>query len=160
MTSNLTIALLSLLVLILPVRAQNVESARGFVQQVYGDYANRDVHHLEQRQAKFYTPKLYSLILADRSGNPGYVGNLDGDPICDCQDPGDPGQLKVESITFSASSQGRLKADVAFLIVREPRKVTLLLLKTPAGWRIDDIMTKDMPSLRVFLQGGKKVPGS
>jgi hypothetical protein len=43
-----------------------------------------------------------------------------------------------------------LKADVAFLIAKEPLKVTLALLKTPAGWRIDDIAMKEMPSLRAL----------
>jgi hypothetical protein len=148
--------LVSALVVLLPFAAisqtQGTPSARAFVQQVYADYANPDRRHQEQRQNKFYTGQLYRLIVADRTGHPGEVGNLDGDPICDCQDPGHPGQLKVQSIALSASTPASLKATVGFVIVHDPRTVTLLLLKTPSGWRIDDIATKDTPSLRALLR--------
>ena len=131
---------------------QDTQSARAFVQQVYADYADPDRRHQSQRQDKFYTRALLRLVVADRTGHPGEVGNLDGDPICDCQDPGDPGQLKVRSIALAASNPASLKATVAFVIVHDPRTVTLLLLKTPSGWRIDDIATKDTPSLRALLR--------
>ena len=135
----------------IPAQPPDTESARSFVQHVYQDFANPDWQHQEQRQAKFYTAQLYRLILADQKGHPGEVGKLDGNPICDCQDPGEPGELKVQLITFSGAGPDRLKADVTFLIVQEPRKVTLTLLKTPTGWRIDDVTAKDMPSLRALL---------
>jgi hypothetical protein len=80
------------------------------------------------------------------------VGKLDGDPICDCQDPGNPGELKVKSIKLTATGQSKMQAEVLFTIVNESRSVTLSLLETPAGWRIDDIATKDMPSLRTLLR--------
>jgi hypothetical protein len=153
--ARIAIAVVSVLLLVSdrnPAQGQDVESARSFVQKVYQDYANPDQRHQEQRQSQFYTPQLYRLILADQKGHPGEVGNLDFDPICGCQDAGNPGELKVQSITISASGSARLKVNVAFLIVKEPVKVTLALLKTPAGWRIDDITTKDMKSLRAFLK--------
>jgi hypothetical protein len=134
----------------IPAQAPDTESARIFVQHVYQDYDNPDWQHQEQRQAKFYTAQLNRLILASK-GHPGEVG-LDFDPICYCQDAGDPGELKVQSITLSGAGPDRLKTDVSFLIVQEPRKVTLALLKTPTGWQIDDIATKDMSSLRGLLK--------
>ena len=136
----------------IPAQAPDAESARSFVQHVYQDFANPDWQHQEQRQAKFYSAQLYRLILADQKGHPGEVGKLDWDPICDCQDPGNPGELKVQSITLSGAGPDRLKADATFLIVQEPGKVTLTLLKTPTGWRIDDITAKNMPSLRALLK--------
>jgi Protein of unknown function (DUF3828) len=133
-------------------QVQNRNSAKVFVQQVYRDYANPDIRHQVERQKKFYTTALNHLIVVDRSGRPGDVGNLDADPICDCQDAGDPGDLKVQSINLTDAGQGRLKAAVLFTIVKEPRSVNLLLVPTTAGWRIDDISAKGMPSLRALLQ--------
>jgi len=159
MTVRVIIALLACFVPGSPARAQDVESAKAFVQEVYADYANPDLQHQERRQAKFYTPELYRLIVADRKGHPGDVGKLDGDPICDCQDPGDPGELRVQSVKISTIELTRVKASVVFLIAKEPREATLSLRFTSSGWKIDDIETKDMPSLRVLL-GGKRVPGS
>jgi hypothetical protein len=98
--ARIAVAVVSVLLLVSdtsPAQGQDVESARSFVQQVYQDYVNPDWQHQEQRQAKFYTPQLYRLILADRSAHPGEVGNLDFDPICACQDAGGPGELKVQS---------------------------------------------------------------
>jgi hypothetical protein len=146
-----TFVLLVLLLMPSPAFPQDTDAARRFVQQVYADYSNPDTNHQEARQSKFYTPGLYHLILSDRKGHPGDVGNLDGDPICDCQDPGDPGDLKVKSIAISASGHSRITAIVAFAILTDPRTVKLSLLSTPSGWRIDDISTEGMPSLRRLL---------
>ena len=137
---------------IVPSQAQNVDSATAFVRQVDADYANPDWRHQQNRQDKFYTRQMYRLIAADRTGHTGEVGNLDWDPICSCQDPGDPGDLKVQSITLSPTGPFTFKAVVAFVIVREPViTVTLTLLKTPSGWRIDDISEKETTSLRALL---------
>ncbi len=155
MKISVAAGLLACLVLGPPARSQDVESAKVFVQQVYGDYANRDTRHQEQRQAKFYTAELYRLILADRTGHPGDIGNLEGDPICDCQDPGRPGELKVQTVQIAATGSDRAKAQVAFVIGKQRRQATLSLRYAASGWKIDDISTKDMPSLRVLL-GGKK----
>jgi hypothetical protein len=134
-------------------QAQDSESAKKFVQQVYADYANPDTNHQRQRQRHFYTPQLYRLILSDETSHPGEVGKLDWDPICDCQDPGEPGELKVESISLSTAGQSRIQATVAIVIVRAPVTVVLSLFKTSAGWLIDDISTSETPSLRRLLQG-------
>ena len=132
--------------------AQDTASARLFLQHIYADYSNPDLTHQSQRQDKFYSPQLYRLIAADRRGHPGDVGRLDGDPICDCQDPGNPGELKVQSITFSSLHPTTLKATVAFTIVKDRRTVTFSLIHTTTGWRIDDISTTETPSLRLLLR--------
>ena len=90
--------------------------------------------------------------MADTKGHPGDVGKLDWDPICDCQDAGDPGELKVQSIKLTATGQSRMKAEVLFTIVKESRTVTFSLLETKGGWRIDDITTKRTPSLQALLK--------
>lgn len=134
-------------------RAEDSASAKKFILEVYADYTNPDISHQQQRQRNFYSPQLYRLILADSTAHPGEIGNLDNDPICDCQDPGDPGDLKVRSIRFSKAGPSRIRATVDFVIVTTPRTVVLLLLETPSGWRIDDISTTGMPSLRRLLRG-------
>jgi hypothetical protein len=138
------------------LRAQTAESAKAFVQQVYAAYANPDWRHQAKREEKFYTKTLLHLIVADETGHPGEIGKLDWDPICSCQDPGDPGQLKVQSITLCRTEPLRLKAVVVFKIAEEPRTVTLSLLKTSSGWRIDDIAEKETPSLRALLKNANQ----
>jgi len=152
---------LTSLLLLFPLQStsqqtQDAETAKRFVQRVYADYANSDWQHQDERQEKFYTRQLLRLIVADRTAHPGEAGNLDWDPICDCQDAGDPGDLKVQSITLAETGSLSFKAVVAFMIVKEPRMVTLSLLKTRSGWRIDDVSEKDMPSLRALLNSSHR----
>jgi Protein of unknown function (DUF3828) len=135
-----------------PSQAQGTEPAKAFVQRVYADYSNPDWRHQEERLERFYTRSLLRLLVADETGHPGEVGNLDWDPICACQDPGDPRDLKVQSISLSATGPLRLKAVVAFTITGGPNTVTLSLLKTSSGWRIDDISERETPSLRAYLK--------
>lgn len=127
------------------------ETASQFVERVFAEYGNPDQTHLADKQKNFYTPELAGLIRADRHRHPGEICNLDFDPICACQDSGDPGELKIVSIQVTPSASARAKAMVSFTIAGEPRAVTLSLVRTPAGWRIEDVSTVDMPSLRRLL---------
>ena len=114
-------------------RAEDCASAKKFTLEVYANYTNPDIHHQQQRQRNFYTPQLYRLILADRTGHPGDIGNLDNDPVCDCQDLGDRGDLKVRSIRFSKTGTSRIRATVDFVIVTTPRTVVLLSTRNSFG---------------------------
>jgi hypothetical protein len=133
------------------VQAQKAGSAEAFVREVYADYSNPDWQHQAERETKFYSPSLNRMIVADAKRHPGEISNLDFDPICACQDPGEPGDLKVQSIKLTRVSPLLIRAAVSFTIATQPRLVTLSLLKTAQGWRIDEISTKDVPSLRRLL---------
>ena len=137
-------------------RTQDTVSARSFVQQVYAKYSDPDWQHQEARLTKYYTSSLNRMIVADAERHPGEISNLDFDPICDCQDPGDPGDLKIRSIKLAAIPVRRMKAAVSITIMAEPLTVTLFLLETPFGWRIDDISSEHMRSLRGLLARSDK----
>jgi Protein of unknown function (DUF3828) len=106
-----------------------------------------------RRAGAIYTSGLIALMRKDRNSTPrGDVGNLDFDPICNCQDS--EGMQLVTLVVISATSTHA--SVVATLKFSEPQPVTVqyFLLRTATGWRIDDIKTSDIPSLRKFLQQG------
>jgi len=98
-----------------------------------------------------YSPSLLALIRRDIRMTPkGDVGKLDFDPICGCQDSDG---LAVAKLQVYTSSEGR--SDVVVLLHfagTDTQRITLRLLQANAGWRVDDIGTKDLPSLRKYLQ--------
>jgi rubredoxin len=70
-----------------------------------------------------------------------------GDPTCGC-----PARLKFSELSIArANANG---ADVSArlnLRQHEKDKVTWHLLMTPQGWRIDDVSTSDIPSLKARM---------
>jgi hypothetical protein len=70
---------------------------------------------------------------------------MDGDPICQCQDPGGL-HAKVTRVTL----QGPTKATAEVILDwtdSTARRVRFSLLRTAAGWRIADVASGDEPSL-------------
>ena len=72
---------------------------------------------------------------------------LDADPFCGCQDFV---RMEVRSIRFAPGPDGRLDAAVTFVSSEAPR--TFRMVKEPRGWRGDDILEPDGPSLRNYLK--------
>lgn len=138
-----------------PPSASN-ESAESFVRTIIqhearGSKADEEAQAGERGAKAIYTPKLLALIRRDRNSTPrGYVGKLDWDPLCACQDTDGLTLSALKIVPTSSTS-----ADVLLTLhFSEPKdeKITYHLLLTPAGWRIDDIGTKDVPSLRKLLE--------
>jgi Protein of unknown function (DUF3828) len=99
-----------------------------------------------------YTSGLITLMRRDRNSTPrGDVGKLDFDPICNCQDP-EALHLAALAVTNMDATHASALATLKFPTESQPRTVQFFLLLTAAGWRIDDISTADVPSLRKFLQ--------
>ena len=74
------------------------------------------------------------------------VPTLDGDPFIDAQD------WKIESLSYVSSISGEKAAGaVSFINLGTPKAVTLTMVKTPAGWRISDIVTAN-GSLRALYK--------
>jgi Protein of unknown function (DUF3828) len=151
------LALLLLAALGLPAlgRAQDLPAARAFVQQLYSAYehpakAGPDV--LGKSATHIFSPSLLQLIHRDQARTPkGDAPALDGDPICDCQDP-DGLHLVSLAVNPVDSTHASAIATLHFPGESKPSLITLSLLATPAGWRVDDVATADTPSLRKFLQ--------
>jgi len=137
--------------------AQDLASARRFVTGLYSAYHGDGPDYLGRQAAAVFSPRMLALIRLDRARTPnGDVGALDGDPICDCQDFD---KLRMAGLKIATPAQGRAVATVRLRDASEARTVTLYLVPSASGWRIDDIGTADTPSLAAFLRrhaGGRQ----
>ncbi len=145
------------ILLLVPVaHAQNLASARKFVQGLYAAYeypATLDGPDVLGKSApRIFSPSLLQLIRHDQAHTPrGDAPDLDGDPICDCQDF-DGLRLGALTVASSGPMSVSAHASLKFTGANAPVLVTLALVYTAHGWRIDDISTADMPSLRKVLK--------
>lgn len=148
-------AFLALLLPAIQGRAQTTKQADTFVRQLYGQYEHPISRFgpsiMGKHAASVFSPGLLALIRKEEKATPsGDVGKLDFDPVCSCQDSGG---LRLKDLRVALTETGKATATVS-LFFPEPTtiEVRLSLLWTPQGWRVDDIGTKDVPSLRKFLE--------
>jgi hypothetical protein len=127
-------------------------SPRTLVEQVYAaELGSTGQSTIVSKTANsYYSPSLLNLVKQDqdRAGD-GYVGYLDYDPLCSCQET-DGMSVKSIEITLQAANKATAKVT---LHRSEPTAdtITLNLILLPQGWRIEDISTHDTPSLRQEL---------
>jgi hypothetical protein len=122
-------------------------SAQGFVEGVYRAYCD-DCKGPDFASPRLLSPRLLALVRRDRRLTPpGDVGALDGDPICDCQD----WMIRGVRVDIRAAGANRAVAAVRFRNTGRTISVTLDLLATRGGWRIDNIHSKSIPDLARFL---------
>jgi hypothetical protein len=145
------ILLLLLLVptLPLPGGAQDIDSAKTFVESLYGHYhaGGRGIDFTGAGANQYFSSNFIRLMRADQkavgSDMPVYG---DADPICDCQDWEGIWQLKV-----TVQMTGKDTADAAAsFAVTDPRKsaggqrsVRFRLVQEHGGWRIDESCAVD-----------------
>jgi hypothetical protein len=129
---------------------QTLADAGAFVRRIYRPYQHGSgPDYLGPQGRKVFSPRLLELIRRDQRLTPkGDVPSLDGDPICDCQDPGGMTRPKI---AISRSGPMRAEAKVSFKLDTEPRDLTLDLVAVDGRWRVDDVHSKDTPSLVRFL---------
>ena len=141
-----------------PVRSTPaLEGARHFVRSLYAGYEHAEPDYLGKGADKVFSPRLLGLIRANQKATPdGDVGALDGDPICDCQDQ----QLTDLSVDVTPLSPGHVRARVRFRKLGQPHDMTLDLAMGRRGWRVDDVHTRDTPSLISYLQDSLKRPST
>jgi hypothetical protein len=134
----------------LMAHAQSLADADAFTRRLYAAYAhNGEPDYLGPMAPRVFSPRLLGLIRRDERLTPkGDAPELDGDPICDCQDPGGMGRLRIE---VASAGPGRATAKVRFRLDTEPRALTLDLVSVQGQWRVDDVHSKDTPSLVRFL---------
>lgn len=123
-----------------------------FLDDLYAHYRNSAFcPTCDGTAGRIFDASLVALIRKDEKLADGEVGSLDGDPVCDCQDPGGM-KAKVLSVASSGASAAAAKVELRF--PDGPRQMTLDLVLTKDGWRIHDTHTKDTPSLRKLLEDG------
>ena len=117
-------------------------SARAFIEKLYRPYQAEPTQVVDvlKRPELYFEARLVAAMKADNAAaaKRGEVPQLDGDPICDCQDY-IPFKPTLSPIKISGN---RAQASVRFNNGSE-RELDYTLIATKRGWRIYDIRTRD-----------------
>jgi len=137
-----------------PARAGDLAGAKAFVAWIYSHYpksgATTQFDPLGSEATRIFHPSLIDLIKADERVGDDQAPDLDGDPLCDCQD--NSGMVFTVG-SVRTSEFARATAKVVRRDISNPlgETITLDLAKAGGGWRVYDIETKETPSLRAYL---------
>jgi len=106
-----------------------------YVRWVYAQYTP----HSDFNSERAYSPGLNALFRQNtRLNGPDEVGeNNDSDEVCQCQDFD---RIRVTALKVAPQGPDRAEAIVSFDNLGAHETVTLELLRTPLGWRIDDVL--------------------
>jgi Protein of unknown function (DUF3828) len=122
----------------------HAETPQGYIERLYAAYRNANFNPLAHPQL-YFTPRLVAALDEDARLANGEVGYVDGDPVCQCQDP-EGLHATVTRVTQKTPSKAEVRVSIGFTgYVAWP--ATFILLLTGAGWRIDDVSSADEPSL-------------
>ncbi|MEA2998685.1 MAG: hypothetical protein QOK17_518 [Sphingomonadales bacterium] len=130
------------------------ETPRHFVERLYAGYRRQDYSPLA-RPTLVFAPPLAAAISEDRRLSGDEVGFLDGDPVCDCQDPAGL-RARIAELPPRGPAEATIRVTLRFGQSREGRLLTLRLARTAAGWRIADVATPDSPSLLQDLEAANQ----
>ena len=120
--------------------AQEV-SPQAFLEAIYRPYAGKDFKGTRidtpTEVRRYFDTPLAAAILKDRAAaaKRNEVPDLDGDPFIDAQD----WEIAGLNIMVKTTGAKRATGTVTFTNARQPKTVTLDLVKTAAGWRIAEI---------------------
>lgn len=131
--------------------AQGMSAARAFVVALYDRYGHAEPDYLGRDGPSAFTPDLLRLIRQDqaRAGR-GYVGALDWDPICGCQDPDG---LKLVGVVVEPTGSATARATARLQYpAGKPVVVRLYLAFSDGHWRVSDIHEDETPSLVGLLR--------
>ena len=124
--------------------AQPAETPRQFMTRAFAGYRSASFNPLDKPE-RWFAPRLIAAIRDDAKLAHGEVGYLDGDPICQCQDP-DGMRPSVVRAALHGRDQATVKVSIGWPHDK-PRPATFSLVRTPTGWRIADVSSADEPSL-------------
>ena len=125
------------------------ETPSTYIEHLYARYSDPSFNPLANPDL-YFAPKLVAAIVDDSRLANGEVGYLDGDPVCQCQDP-----AGLEAVVANERMIGADKAEVRVsigLTGYQSRPATFRLVMTKAGWRIADVSSVDEPSLLRALE--------
>jgi hypothetical protein len=123
----------------------DVVSAEAMIRSLYANYATEEAKGVDLSDPAYFTSDLVQQNLAYQKREAEYdgEGTIEADPLCQCQDYQ---RLSVTSLAMVPTGAGSMDANVAIKpFENDPAilRLTLKLVKTPAGWRIDDVLSAD-----------------
>ncbi len=137
------------------------QAAKAFVEGIYQTYERSewglDIRSRPQAE-RYFTPSTAALIVRDRTvaAKRGDAPRLNSDPFVDAQD-WMPTPIRVVVEGGFNPNRAKARASYTYPGSREQTVINLDLEKTPAGWRISDIVWQGFDqSLRQFLSKGEK----
>lgn len=134
------------------IAAEPVQTPRAHVERLYASYGKANFNPLAH-PSRYFASGLAAAIDEDSRLAKGEVGYLDGDPICQCQDPA--GLRATIGPVTERGHNAIVRVSIA-LSGAKPRPATLTLVWTKAGWRIADISSPDEPSLLKALDAANR----
>ena len=139
------------------------QSAKQFVNALYTPYfsaGSADCYspfRSHKLKRSIFSRRLLRLLDADEARTPkGYVGALDFDPICDCQDSDGMQLVKISEDSVD-TSKAILTVELRYpSSSQELKRLHLHLLREANGWRLDDVVSGKQPGLRKLLERAAK----
>jgi len=119
--------------------------AEAMVRALYAPYATDGGKVAELSDPAYFSSDLVQQNLAYQKREVEYDGEgmIEADPLCQCQDYQG---LTLTALTMVPTGAGALDANATIKPFKddpEVSKLTLKLVKTSAGWRIDDVVPAD-----------------
>lgn len=125
------------------------KTPRAFIEEIYRPYQTKGFKGQRYwESSRFFAPDLAAAIERDaaQAKQRKEVPVLDGDPFVDAQD------WEISDLLIATSDGGgKAQAVVTFKNLGEPKAIALLLVRTPQGWRIADIVSAN-GSLRALYK--------
>ncbi len=129
---------------------QPADTPKRFMEHLYANYRNANYNPFDH-PSRVFAPRLIAAMNEDSKLAHGEVGYVDGDPVCQCQDPSG-----MHATVGGVKQQGRDKASVQVSIAWDsgdkPRPTRFSLIRTRAGWRIADVSSADEPSFLAAIE--------
>jgi hypothetical protein len=126
---------------------------QAFLERTYASYRNPNFNPFDHLD-RYFAPRLIAAIREDSRLARGEVGYVDGDPICQCQDP-DGVHAKVTRVRLQGPSRASAEVIVDFTD-STARRLRFSLVRTAAGWRIADVSAGDEFSFLRAVEGSNR----
>jgi hypothetical protein len=129
------------------------ETPKAFMERLYADYRQSNYSPFKHPE-RVFSPRLVAALAEDSRLFKDEVGYVDADPVCQCQDA-DGVTGKVEKIIGRDAGHATARVMIGFTD-STPRRVTFSLVRTAAGWRINDVSSSGEPSFLAGLEASNR----
>jgi len=138
--------------LVLSLQAPSTQSPETFVPSIYSRYKSKMPDYNGKEAEAVFSPSLLQLIR--KNGASGFIGHLDIDPVCSCNEIDG---LAVDRIAVTRLARDHALATVSLSFGNAGSQILrLTLISVNGDWRVDDISSAVVGSLRKKLSQGTR----